>query len=541
MANIVEFDAPQGRTPQPTDRAEQTAVHAAIHLDRFAREGGLALGHAVSEVGGQIGQRIDDHIAGQMIGHGSVVSSALTANLTKQITDTMTKADLNDISVGQGLRENVDKSIENFQSNFDDAPEKVRNWALATASHMRAQFGNSITAHEMTRAGAAVQKNMRDTVLNNMNTVDLDPSQLALTVAKQVNDFNAYVSTHGNIGTEKMVELRTELDKANGALAYTAAQSIGKKNPDALFKVLADGDYDKWLDPVQKERLEKFARSEKSYQHEQSEWAYKEQTRVAHETATTAKNEYVTDALNGKPVGDYKNDPRLARFPEEKEKLRTLQHTLVMQARDRSESTPHAQQWRDLITQLHDTAVNNPNNISDKPIYDLLRENKLNKNEFASALGIFHSIDNPIERQISTYVKRADSFTLQSTEGNLLKKFSPSDYADAVNRFELDGRAKIAAARQRGQDVTPLVDPNSKDFVFSQKKLQAMLPDQKEVVKKEADAVRESTGPSVAGLLGGPAVRSAPREFKNEAEVRAAGLPNGTVVVINGKRFVWNN
>lgn len=536
MANIATFEAPKDDTLRPTDRAADTANSAARTLNQFARETGAAIGGAVGQVGGQIGAHVDNHIAGQMIGHGSVVSSQLMATLTKQIDDTMSQSDPNDVSVGQGQRENVDKSLQSFQDKFSDAPEKVQNWALATADHMRTHFGNSITAHEMTRAAGAAELNMRNTVRANANTVDLDPASLGATIAKQTMDFDAYVSTH-TLRPADVNELRKELDKANGALAYAAGQSVGKKNPDGLFKLLADGAYDKWLNPEQKERLEKFARSEQVYQHEQKQWAYTEKKRAETEANEVAKNGYITAALNGKRVGDYANDPALT--AEAKENIRSFQHSLVMQARDKSENTPHPQEWRNLIDQLHTTATKDPNNISDKPIYDALRERRLNKAEFGSALSIFHSIDNPMERQINTYVKRAESFTLQSIEGATMKKVDAAGYADAVNRFELKGRQEIAAARAKGEDVTPLVDPTSKAFVFAPTRFAAMLPTGKEVVKDEADKVRAAEGPAVAGRVGGVPVSSTVREFKTQAEAAAAGLRAGTRVKINGVAGTW--
>ena len=491
MGQILEYNAQPRDIPQPTDLAANTAREVGSQQNRLLRESGTAIGGAIARTGGELGQDYDNHIAGQMIGHGSAVSAELTANLTKQIDDTMSRADPNDISAGKGQRENVEKSIQAFQDQFADAPEKVQNWALSVSDHMRTHFGNSITAWEMSRAADAAEQNMRNTVRANANTVSLDPASLQGTIDLQHMNFDAYISTH-TLPAGAVGKLRDQLDKADSALAYTAAEAIGRTNPDGMRAALARGDYDKYLDPQQKQHLEKYALEQESIIHTRKQWEHTEAKQQQLDVATTAKNDYITRALNGEKVGDYANDPRLATHPEFKENIKQFQHAIFQQAIDRSENTPHPQEWRNLIATLHDKQTNDPNNISDKPIYDLLAQGRLNKSEFANALAIYHSIDNPIEKTIAAQMHRAETFTASSIEGNTLKLTDANGFADALNRFELQGRTKITDARNKGEDVTPLITPGNKQFVFAPEVLKAMLPSAKATVKAGAETARKS-------------------------------------------------
>lgn len=455
--------------------------------------------------------------------------------------DLANKSDPNDTSIMQGFKEHVlEPSIETFLKSSEGMRPEAQRWMLSRADTMREEMTKTMIADMGTRAGKAVHKNLGDMERIWSNTVALNPEKLPLAVDTIKADIAEQVRHSAYLKPADAARLELELVPAmTKSVARAAAFGMARSNPEGLATAIAQGKFEGYLDAEDQARATNLAREALTHKRTNDEYEYRLKQRGEHETATVAKDEYVTAALNGKSMGNYANDPRLTKFPEVKENLRTLQHTLSIQARDRSENTPHPTEWRNLIDQLHETAEKDPNNISDKPIYDLLRQNKLSKSEFASALGIYHSIDRPLEKQINTYIKRTEAFALASIEANIMKKVSPDDYADAVNRFELEGRQKIAEARAAKQDITPLITPTSEDFVFSMERFKNMLPDAGETLKIEADKVR-GKGPTTVGKLGGPPA-VAPREFKNEAEVKAAKLPNGTRVIVNGRPAIWNN
>lgn len=546
MANISEVNVPQGDTLRPTDRAADTAREAGQTINRFARETGAAIGNAVGQVGGQIGAAVDNHIAGQMIGHGSVVSSQLMANLTKQIDDTMSQADPNDVSAGQGQRDNVEKSIQAFQDQFSDAPEKVQNWALATSDHMRSHFGNSITAHEMSRASDAAELNMRNTVRANANTVSLDPASLDATVAKQKMDFDAYVATHtlppGAIGA-----LRKELAKADSALAMTSAKSIIEKNPAAWDKLKVDGGYDKYLDPEQKLRLDEYARTTATHMRQDQLRDEQEERRQKAQASEDRSADYLKqtyDPLSGRVLRPsaklnlaIQNDPSM--LQKDKNSLIRWNQTQYEAQRREDKASAEGNAVRDDPKVLDDArarvgAVDNA--LDRQEISDLLGAEKITSktaHDLAWRVGQQDAAWQGVQRQFKPQFANIKETILRDP----VAKFDETT-GTRINQLEQDAQHKLRdlynAHDKAGLQAA--LDPKSTSYVFANTAVKSPT-----ALKDAADAVRAKEGPQVAGRIGGTPASSAPKSYKSEAEVKAAGLPDGTVVTINGKRFVWNN
>lgn len=491
MPNIVEFANQENL--RPDESAASLASHAAQTKNVFAREAGSAIGRGISSIGPPLqnmADRAEDHIASQFIGHGAATSAQLWATLTDDINNTMGRADPNDTSVGHGLKEkSIEPALENFYKQFEGAPKKAQDWALSTVDRMRDHFYRTISAEEMIRASSAVEQNIKSTYLGLSASAAGNPAGLPDVVAQLRLNADALIASHGIPAAER-ARLDAEVQKMNGRLAEAAADTMIRSNPSAFKKEVIEGKFNAYWDVPKQTEMMKKADSALHDKRVNDEYEFTLQKRAQQEAGTAAKNDYVTSALNGKKMGDYANDPRLEKFPEIKENLRSLAHTLTMQAIDRSENTPHPQQWRNLIDQLHKTSINDPNNISDRPIYDALRKGQLNKSEFASALSIFHSIESPIEKTIRAQVNRVEAFSAQSIEGRTLKMTDSAGYVDAINRFELEGRQKINAAKAKGEDVTPLVDPTSKQFVFSPQRFASMLPSANESIKSNAEAAR---------------------------------------------------
>lgn len=544
--NITQFNAPEGATIRPTDRALDTAREVGMQKNRLAREEGAILGGAISRVGGQVGERIDNHIAGQMIGHGAVVSSQLTAQLTKQIDDTMTRADVNDTSVGQGQRENVDKSLQTFQDQFADAPEKVQNWALATADHLRTHFGNSITAHEMSRAADAAELNMRDTGRANANTVGLDPASLQGMIDKQHRDFDAYISTHtlpeGAVGA-----LRKRLDAGDSALAMTAAKSIIEKNPAAWDKLKADGAYDKYLDPEQKLRLDSYARSTATHMREDELRDQAEARRQAAQASQDRWAEYdkqTYDHISGRILPpspklnmQIQNDPTMLQ-KDKNALIRWNQSQFTAQRREDKELAAGRMVKDDPVVRddLRDRVkdVNNP--TTRQEIQDALDAEKLTPktaHDYTWRVGQREADWNAIQRQFKPQFDNIKHALTASMEGKMENMTDGEAFGQRLNQMEQDAQHKLRTlydAKDKA-GLQAALTPGSPQYVFAN---QAARP-AGAVLKEGADKVR-APNPVLEERYGAP-----PRAFKNEAEVKAAKLPNGTVITINGKKFVWNN
>lgn len=540
----------------------------------FARETGAAIGGAIGRVGSQVGEQIDNHIAGQLIGNGMVTSSQLTANLTKQVLDTMTQAPLDDYTVGQGQRENVNKSIQAFQDSYADAPEKVQNWALTTADHMREHFGNSITAYEMQRAGGAATQNLGNMARANQNSVSLDPASLEGVITKQQMDFDAYMSTHPNIGVEASVALKKELEKTNSALAYTAAQSIGRSNPTALNKVLSDGTYDKYLDPEQKERLIQFAQRQEVFAHTQKEWDRQDRDQKIKDNNEAATHQFTTDLLNGKSIAGWQNNPNLTTQGQDniKSLMQSQAEFGIKQAEFgmRRQSFDHEQKrWSDnealgsTMMDVYRDSVANPNNVGNlQPAWDLL--NKTNNPEaFKQAYGMIKSLDSPVEKVIARQFTAMDAgWKKIGGSGYAMFASDPDAYNAKVLELNQSLHDKIEMYRKNNKDITPLITPGSKEYWASPEHIASVFGSSADQVAAKADKIRaggrvqsdedrwmgatggtlkpgQNAGTAMADWLKANPAPAAMRSYRTQAEADKAGLKPGTRIIVNGVPGTW--
>src|SRR5205807_5972801 len=114
MANIVEFQVPQGLAPQPTEQAAQVAREVGYTKNRLFRESGEVLGRGLGAALRPVGEQLDKMVADSerhttfaQISHGAALYSSLYGDLTAQWNQTAAKADPNDTSIMQGFREHV--------------------------------------------------------------------------------------------------------------------------------------------------------------------------------------------------------------------------------------------------------------------------------------------------------------------------------------------------------------------------------------------------------------------------------------------------
>src|SRR6267154_306691 len=539
MANITELDAPPGLTIQPDERAATTAREAGTKKNIFGREAGQAIGRGISTVGGQIGAEIDRHITAQVIGHGAATYSEIYSNFTQQWNEVSGKSDPNDTSIAQGFKEKIlEPGIERFLKAFEGAPDKAQAWAQTRADEMRQHFSVKLNADMSTRAGIAIHKNLGDLERNYSIAAANDPSTLGHIAETIDSDVKALVDRPYLSASDSAKVVNEIAPKLKQRVAQAAFDCTAQRNPDEALQALNHGDFNAYADGVTQAQWRRYAEGQQKAQRAQAEHDDLLAKKDADDVANTAHDDYVTKALNGVRMGDYQNDPRLAGYGAKKENLRTLQHTLVARARENSENTPHPVEWRKLLSDLHDTQVNDPNNISDKPIWDLFKDGKLSKTELGSALSIYNSIDKPIERTIVAQMKRVEAFAAKSFESQALNMMNPQGYADALNRFELEGREKINETKAKGEDITPLIDPRSKNYVFSNERFQSMLPPIKAAVGDQAAAVRREsvdlasvTADAKTALAAGAPAATVKARFKEitgkdfEAAPAAVGVP----------------
>lgn len=507
MARIAEYNSPTGLLPEPDAGAARTALEVGNQKNRFAREQGSTLGGAISTVGGQLGRQVDQHIASQMIGHGSAVSTALWANLTQQWNTTASKADVNDTSIGQGFREkNLDPSLANFEEQFAGAPQEVQAWARATADNMRSHFTQKIAADEGIRAGVAVNQNIQNTQRNLSVMVSNDPSSLT-DAAKQVEmTAQAYIASHPNLTAGESARLLAGVPKLKSDLVVSAFSGMVEANPQGAIQVLARGDMNDYLTAPQQAQLKRYAETVDRQQRVEREHQQAVAEKQRKDQGEKAQDGYVQNILIGKPIRGYETDPLLT--PGQRENISSFQHSHTMQLRERVDTTPHPQTYRTLLNDMFDTAADpkRANNLSVQPIRDAFKRGELNPNEEANLENRFNSMNKPMERNFHAQMVRAQSILKGSIQYEVLSKSAPDEAISLVNRIERDAYDRLSTVRDSGGDVNPLLDPNdTKNYLFSKAVINSYLAPSGTTLKQGAEQVRAQakSKPIIGAVVGG--------------------------------------
>lgn len=291
MANIQEISSPADLTIHPDDRAATTAREAGTVINRFGREAGQTLGGAISHVGAQVGAEIDRHETMRAIAHGAATYSSLYGNLTQQWNDIASKADPNDVSVGQGFKEKaLEPSLEKFQQAFEGTSDKAQQWALTRADEMRQHFFQKISADMSTRAGAAAHKNLADMERNYSNLVSNDPTALGHIVDSIKTDVEAIVST-GNLSSGDAAKIKSEIvPKMQQRVAQSAFDAMAQRNPNGAISALDHGDFNDYADAVTRDQWRKYAEGQAKIQ-KQDERQDRLQAAADFKDASAAKRE----------------------------------------------------------------------------------------------------------------------------------------------------------------------------------------------------------------------------------------------------------
>lgn len=487
MPNITQFNAPQGDIPQPTERAESTAREVGTVFNRLGREQGEAIGGAISRVGGQIGQQIDDHNTSQAIGHGAAVYSSLFSDLTNRWNDLAKNADANDNSVQQGFTEKVlEPSLQKFTQGFENQPARAQEWATRQADSARQHFFEKTSADMGTRAADAAHKNATTLEMNMSNAAFNDPSVLEHASDTIKSSIDAMVKSSPYMTADMAFKAKTELtDRLQKSVAVSTAMGIGSRDPDQLIKELGSGKFDQYLDHAEQNKLLEAANRFKEQKFVTDNREYELKKRAQVEAAEGAKNDYVSAIISGKGLSakDVAFDPKLR--PEDKENIVNFAAEHARQLREKVDNTPHPEMVRSLLNGMFDDAKNGVD-FDPQEVRDTFTSGHLNPREEAELEARGNAMDKPFERQFSAQIQHVERAIVSSP---YLAGKQPGELAGITNQIESDARTTLDAWRQQGKDVRPLLDPKSSEYLFSPAKVRSYISPAADL-KVGADKVR---------------------------------------------------
>lgn len=526
MPNIREYSAPD-RSPQPTDRVLDTAREVGMLKDRFSRQTGEALGSAVANIGRQFGEAADRHVEAQWISHGAVVNSSLFSDLTAQWNHLASSTDPNDTSIAQGFKEHVlEPSLDKFVQSFEGAPEGAQNWAMQRADQLRQHFFEKVGADMSTRAGTAATQNIDTTVRNYSQAAYADPSALPQIDVSINHDFDGIIQSHG-LTAEQAARIRGEvLPKALENAANSAFYGLANKNPDGAKAAAAAGQFDKYWDAEQKEKALRYAETVKRAQQEDENRAYELQKRQENDLRKKTADGYISAIISGQGVSAKKvaADPNLG--PEERENIIRFQTEHTRQIREERDNIPHPVEYRSLLNDLFQRSKDDPNNLTVQPIRDAFKAGKLNPTEEAQLEARFNNLDKPLERNFHNQMIRVERAISSSPIYGPMSSVNPGKLQMALTQIENDAYGKLDAARNKGEDVTPLLDPASPKYLFKPDVIKSYLTDSQTGLKEAAGTVQRGKVFATAAEL--------------DAAVKAGTVKSGDRITVNGQSGVWH-
>ena len=468
MPNITEYTAPIDQV-RPSDAAADTAREAGAVENRFAMEAGETLGSAISRVGNQLGQVVDNHVASTMISHGAATYASLFADLTKQWNETAAKADPNDSSIMAGFTEKVlTPSLDKFMEAFNGAPEKAKSWAQDQVDLLLHHFSSKMAADSSTRAGIAVQKNIDDMTRGFANAAASDPTSLGHIVDTINSTVDAQVGSNPFLTPDQQATVRDELiPKMTREVGHAAYYGMATQNPDAAKAALAKGDFDTYMTPEERIRADKFADGIKHVQVNDAIRQHELDKIQQRDASEKAEDEYIKSILRGGRPSGGSVAADLNLTPEARMRINNFQFEHTRQLKEQAETTPHPETVRNILNDLFQKAQNDPNNLSVTPIRQAFSDGNLNPHEEQWLEDRFNSLDKPMERNYQGQLNRVERFLTQSITLRAMSAADPTVMPTVLNEIDRDAHAKLDQVRNSGGDVNALLDPKSQNYLFS--------------------------------------------------------------------------
>ena len=562
--NIAQYNMPVGDVPKASDVAVSTAREVGTVENRLGREAGDAIGGAISKVGGQLGDVVDSYHASQAIGHGAASFATLYGNLNQTWNETAAKADPNDQSISQGFKEHtLEPSIQQFLDGFQGQPLRAQEWAQTQADNLRMEMTKKMGADMSTRAGLAINQNIDEMTKNFAHSLQNDSSSLAMVQDSVASSIGAMVDHSPNLSATEAARIKAELiPKIQEANARAAFYGDAQRNPDAARAELLkeDGKYSKWASQEDINHGLDFADKIKRAQWEDQQHANETADRAQRLMREGIQNDLITQVLSGKNVSaQVQADARLS--PAERENVINFQHEHTRQLRENIENQPHPAEFRSLMSEVFDTARNNPNALSLDKAQEMYKAGKLNYHEYSEIDARIRSIDKPYERLYNNQIMTIERGIRQMPDF----AGDPNGASQVINHIDMDAHMKVDEYRKAGKDPSPLFDPASKDYLFTPEKLSVYVAPTQTVAEKanaaRAGAQPGSTAPppgTAGGFVtrpqgsypnlslppaskgGAPAVPAKVAAFANEAALKKANPPSGTYMV-GGRRATYTN
>ena len=254
---IPEFDSQQAdRGLQVNEQGTEAWAHAGRTINALYREGGDALGHSIKEVGGQVGQYLDNQNT-----QNEIIDNAPKVMKGAMAAQQQTQQMMNDPSYDPNNPDHVakvQKVLDDWRQSSIDMyhDDKAKMHGVSQIDSIYDHMFKSTTADNATIAGHRAHQSAEDMInaAGQMATEDSTTQGLRLS-EKLVTDHASAVFSNPNID-QKAAAMGKDAYVRQGLAQVDEAHLMSRmqKNPDDAQKAIEAGDYNN-VPPVRLQEL----------------------------------------------------------------------------------------------------------------------------------------------------------------------------------------------------------------------------------------------------------------------------------------------
>jgi len=147
------------------------------------------------------------------------------------------------------------------------------------------------------------------------------------------------------------------------------------------------------------------------------------------------------------------------------------------------------------------TFARDPGSLNVKIADDALRSHQINMKEYDQIVSLINSKDKPLEHRLNNELHVVEQRLAANPIISTLHATDPNYIPNLLISIQNDSLKTIEEYRAQGKSITPLLDHNSKEYLFDPAKVAAYVSPPKKVMADQADAIRAAGGSAPAAAV----------------------------------------
>lgn len=516
MPNIRSYDAPDGLTIAPSDRATESVANAGRRISANYDDAASAIrqaGNSFSsgiQAAGDVAVKWMDH---REISAGAPAMATMLSGLDAKWNQTAKGADPNDPTVAAKFREEqLEPALEKMRGGFNT--ERSQAWADAQIDSMRNHFITKTSADMATLASVAAKQNVTTLTNQLSNAAISDPSSLKTSLDMVEHSIGAMVDSSPNLRGVEGAKIKAELlESAQSQIVKSAAIGAIGLNPDAGLAKFSSPEYSKYISGAELQQLQQQAKTVQRAQRVDETHQRQLEDRAKDQASDQREGEYLSKLHSGDPAQAAQvsakaiaNDFTLSR-PARERMIGIVQRETEPEAASKISNGSAS----DLISRIR-APEGDPRRITDlNPIYEAYEKGLLNKSDLKFVREEFANMRTPDGEALGK--RQSDFITsvkpLIDKSNPLMGKIDQSG-AQQLYSFTITLQKKIAEYKKAGKDPYALMDPSKPDYMGGPAALAPFQKDLQTSLKDAAASIKGGSGFPAASSITGMTVETPP-------------------------------